>query len=196
MHGMINRGLQCYIRDIHGLDVWEETCERVKLSFYNFETMLTYDDATTEDLLKSFSTLIDRSREEILEDFGTYVVSEETLSAVRRLLKLGGSNYVDFLQSLNFVYDRAKMAVPDLDLPTMELIANSPNKFTLHTRFQKRGYGAALLGLLRALADDYGALVSIEHCHKSLKIADEDCFIITILRDDWSSEKHLELVKH
>ncbi len=196
MHGMINRGLQCYIRDIHGLDVWEETCEQANLSFNNFETMLTYDDATTEDLLTSFSILISRSRNEILEDFGTYVVSEEALSAVRRLLKLGGSNYVEFLHSLNFVYDRAKMAVPELDLPKMELVKNSPNKFTLLTRFEKRGYGAALLGLLRALADDYGALVSIKHCHKSLKHMDEDCFEIDILQDNWSSASFLELVKH
>lgn len=36
MHGMINRGLQCYIRDIHGVDVWEETCERAKLPFFQF----------------------------------------------------------------------------------------------------------------------------------------------------------------
>lgn len=87
MHGMINRGLQCYIRDIHGVDIWEETCEQAKLPYYNFEYMLTYDDATTEDLLSSFGALVGRKRDEILEDFGVYIVSEDALSTVRRLLK-------------------------------------------------------------------------------------------------------------
>ena len=196
MHGMINRGLQCYIRDIHGVDVWEETCDQAKLPFYNFESMLTYEDATTEDLLSSFGALTNRSRDEILEDFGTYMVSEDALSAVRRLLKFGGGSYVEFLQSLNFVYDRAKMAVPDLDIPTMELIAHSSSQFTLYAWFQKRGFGATLLGLLRALADDYNTLVSITHARRALRHVDEDIFTINLLREDWHANSTPELVHH
>lgn len=155
-----------------------------------------YDDATTEDLLTSFGTLVGRQRDEILEDFGTYVVSEEALSAVRRLLKFSGENYVEFLQSLNFVYDRAKLAVPDLDVPTMELVAHGPKRFTLYSRFRKCGFGATLLGLLRALADDYGALVSIQHDRRILKHLDEDVFTIDLLREDWRAGAAPELVCH
>ncbi len=196
MHGMINRGLQCYIRDIHGVDVWEETCEQAKLPFYNFEAMLTYDDATTEDLLASFGLLVDRQRDDILEDFGTYVVSRDTLSAVRRLLKFGGDSYGDFLQSLNFVHDRAKMAVPDLDIPSMEVVRHNPKQYTLYSRFQKRGFGVILLGLLRALADDYGALVTITHDRRALRHVDEDIFTINLLREGWHERAAPELVHH
>lgn len=196
MHGMINRGLQCYICDIHGVDIWEETCENAKLPFFNFESMLSYDDATTEDLLSSFGALVERPRDEILEDFGTYVVSEDALTAVRRLLKFGGGSYAEFLQSLNFVYDRAKMAVPDLDIPTMELVTHSPKSYTLHSRFQKRGFGATLLGLLRALADDYHTLVSITHTRRKLKHVDEDVFDINLLHESWHTQSKPELVHH
>jgi hypothetical protein len=196
MHGMINRGLQCYIRDIHGVDVWEETCEQAKLPFYNFESMLTYDDATTENLLTCFGELVDRSRDEILEDFGTYVVSEDALSAVRRLLKFGGANYAEFLLSLNFVSARAKMAIPDLDIPMMEVITKGPCEFILYSRFQKRGFGATLLGLLRALADDYNTLVTIEHFRKTLKYVDEDVFTINLLQEGWFNTVRPALVQH
>ncbi len=196
MHGMINRGLQCYIRDIHGVDVWEETCEQAKLPHYNFESMLTYDDATTEGLLSSFGALVGRQRDEILEDFGVYMVSDDALSTVRRLLKFGGRNYVEFLQSLNFVYDRAKLAVPGLDIPMMELVTHGPCRFTLYARFQKRGFGVTLLGLLRALADDYNTLISIEHSRRKLKHLDEDIFNIELHYADVKGTIFPELVPH
>ncbi len=196
MHGMINRGLQSYIRDIHGPDIWEETCELAKLPHCNFETMLTYEDATTENLLNSFGDITRRSRDEILEDFGTYIVSETALSTVRRLLKFGGSSYVAFLQSLDFVYDRAKLAVPDLDIPTLKLETRDKQHFTLYARFQKRAFGAALLGLLRALADDYNTLVSIEHSRNSLRHVDEDIFTITVLQENWNTHGSPKLVRH
>jgi len=196
VHGMINRGLQCYIRDIHGVDVWEETCEQAKLPYYNFESMLTYDDATTEDLLSSFGALVGRQRDEILEDFGVYIVSEDALSTVRRLLKFGGTNYVEFLQSLDFVYDRAKLAIPDLDIPMMELVTHGPCHYTLYARFQKRGYGVALLGLLRALADDYNTLISIEHSRNKLKHVDEDIFAIELHNSECLEPPSPDLVQH
>lgn len=187
MHGLINRGLQCYIRDIHGVEVWEETCERAKLPFYSFESMLVYDDATTEDMLRGICDLIDRPRDEILEDFGTYVVSEAALTAVRRLLKFGGDTYQEFLYSLNFVYDRAKLAIPDLDVPIIEVTKQPLNQFTIRAQFFKRGYGAVLLGLLRALADDYGALVSVAREHRALKHTDEDIYHIHVFEENWRS---------
>jgi hypothetical protein len=158
--------------------------------------MLTYDDVTTENLLSSFGDLVDRSRDEILEDFGTYVVSEDTLTAVRRLLKFGGENYGEFLQSLNFVSARAKMAVPGLDIPMMEVVSNGPREFILYSRFQKRGFGATLLGLLRALADDYNTLISIKHYRKILKYVDEDVFTINLLHEDWFDKPQPALVQH
>lgn len=196
MHGIINRGLQCFIRDIHGVDMWEETCEQAKLPFYNFESMLTYDDATTEDLLSSFGGLINRSRDDILEDFGTYIVSEQALTAARRLLKFGGGNYVEFLYSLNFVYDWAKLAVPDLDIPTMELVAHDARHFTLYARFQKRGFGAALLGLLRAMADDYKTLVIITHTRSILRHVDEDIFKVELHDEEGADHVPTVLVPH
>ena len=196
MHGIFNRGLQCFIRDIHGVDIWEETCEQAKLPFYNFESMLTYDDATTEDLLSSFGGLVKRSRDDILEDFGTYIVSEDALTAARQLLKFGGGNYVEFLQSLNFVYDRAKLAVPDLDIPLMELVSHGACHFTLRARFQKRGFGATLLGLLRAMADDYNALVTITHTRRVLRHVDEDIFRIVLHDEKGFQQASPVLVQH
>ena len=51
-------------------------CTAAGLSFFNFETMLTYEDGITDRLVDAVAQALGRKRPEVLEDFGTYVVSE------------------------------------------------------------------------------------------------------------------------
>lgn len=185
MHGMINRGLQFYVRDIFGVEVWEETCTKAQLPYFSFETMLTYDDDVTDRIIDGLAETLGRQRPELLEDFGTYVVAEESLSAVRKLLRFGGEDYVEFLHSLEDVHDRAKIALPDLEVPQFELETAGDGQFHLHYRFHKRGFGAVFLGLLRGMADDYGALILVDHLHREKGGVDRDRFDISLLHMGW-----------
>jgi Haem-NO-binding len=187
MHGMVNRGIQCFVRDIYGQPRWEEVCSRAGLPFFNFESMLVYEDKMTEKVLGTLGQVLGLSRAEILEDFGTYVVSDAHLSSVRRLLRLGGDTFEEFLHSLDDVHDRAKIAMPDLDVPRLTLEPHSESEFTLHYKFSKLGYGGVFLGLLRAMADDYGALVLIDHFPQRLGRVDKDHFSIRLLHLNWSA---------
>ncbi|MCP5072149.1 MAG: heme NO-binding protein [Rhodobacteraceae bacterium] len=196
MHGMFNRGLQCYVRDIFGPHVWEETCTRAELPFFNFETMLPYDDDITEAVLTSLSAVLDRPRNEVLEDFGTYVVSEARLSAVRKLLRFGGDTFEEFLHSLEDVHDRAKLALPDLDVPHLRLEPHSETQLTLHYRFAKLGFGTVFLGLLRGMADDYGALVVIDHICNRKGAIDADRFEISLMHLGWTEAVDLQAAAH
>lgn len=185
MHGLVNRGLQAYVRDIFSVDVWEDACTEAGLSFFNFETMLTYEDEITDRLIDAVAGSLGRSRPEVLEDFGTYVVSEQKLATVRKLLRFGGEDYEEFLMSLEDAHDRAKIAIPDLDVPQFEVESLERNRFRLHYTFQKRGYGAVFLGLLRGMADAYGALVFIDHSPVSGPSGDKDTFDISIHQIGW-----------
>lgn len=185
MHGTINRGLQAYVCEIFGKETWEDTCGRAELTSFNFETMLTYDDAITDRVIDGLTKVLGRERSDILEDFGTFVVSESTLQSVRKLLRFGGENYVEFLQSLEDVHDRAKIALPDLDVPQFELETRSATEFVLHYEFEKLGFGAVFLGLLRGMADDYGALILIDHLPQTQGALDIDKFEISLLHMGW-----------
>ncbi len=196
MHGMINRGVQCYVRDIFGPEIWEETCSRAELPFFNFETMLRYDDDITETVLNTLAQVLARPRHELLEDFGTYVVSEERLAAVRKLLRFGGDTFEEFLHSLEDVHDRAKLALPDLDVPHLRLESHSKAQHTLHYRFSKLGYGSVFLGLLRGMADDYGALVVIDHISERKGAIDADRFEISLMHIGWRDAVDLQAVVH
>lgn len=168
MHGMINRGLQSFVHDYYGARKWEETCVAADLPFYSFETLVHYHDDVTKRLLETLSVVLDRAKEDILEDFGTYVVTDERFLGIRRLLRFGGENYVDFLMSLEDVSARFKVAMPFLQVPSLMLEDQPDNVYSVHYEYTLPGYGPVLLGLLRAMADDYGALVTIEH-HEKLK---------------------------
>ena len=193
MHGLVNRGLQAYVRDIFSPEIWEDACTTAGLSFFNFETMLTYEDGITDRLVEAVASALDRNRPEVLEDFGTYVVSEERLSAVRTLLRFGGEDFEEFLHSLEDVHDRAKIALPDLDVPFFELETLGDDTYRLHYSFHKRGYGAVFLGLLRGMADDYGALVLIEHTPIATPELDRDRFDISILHMGWPDAVQADL---
>lgn len=163
MHGLINRAIQSFVCNTYGPQRWQQVTEAAGLDFTNFEAMLIYDDDQTSRVVAALCAQLGRDPSEVLEDLGTYLVSHPEVEGLRRLLRFGGVTYVDFLHSLDDLPDRARLAVSDLHLPAMELREHADGHFTLTCRPGLPGFGWMMMGLLRAMADDYGALVTLEH---------------------------------
>jgi hypothetical protein len=163
MHGLINRSLESFIRATYGDGLWSELIGELDLGFSSFEPMLRYDDAVTQALIDTAADRLDKPRAALLEDFGTFLIAHPVAWRVRRLLRFGGVDYEDFLHSLGDLQGRARLAVPDLELPRLELIDHGQGSFTLNSTTDQVGFGYVLLGVLRAMADDYGALVFLEY---------------------------------
>lgn len=163
MHGLINRALECFVRDTYGPARWADVTRRAGLGIDGFEAMLSYDSALTAEVLQAIGQVLDRPGEEILEDVGTYLVSHPNTEPLRRLLRFGGVTFTEFLHSLDELPDRAALAVDDLDLPRMEIVDLSDTVFELTIAGGLPGFGHVMTGVLRAMADDYGALVMLDH---------------------------------
>lgn len=163
MHGLINRSLQCFLRDTYGPPAWEAVCREAALGFGSFEAMLTYDDGLTEKVIAAAALVLKRGRETLLEDLGTYLVSHDNPTSLRRLLRFSGVNFADFLNALEELPERGRLVLPDLDLPDLELTDHGGGLFKLRCRAPLIGVGHVMMGLLRAMADDYGALVLLDH---------------------------------
>ncbi len=163
MHGLINRAVQCFVRDTYGPGLWLRVVQEVGLPFDSFEPMLRYDADLTENVIDAAARILNRPREALLEDLGHYLVSHQNLESLRRLLRFGGVSFGDFLNSLEDLPGRGRLAVPDLDLPDLVLQDRGAQIYALSCRFPMPGVGHVMLGLLRAMADDYGALVLLEH---------------------------------
>ena len=163
MHGLINRSIQSFVHDSYSADVWKEIAAKANLDFVEFEAMLSYEDALTPRVLNAASQVLQRPRNDIMEDIGTYLVSHPTFESLRRLLRFGGVDFEDFLHSLDDLPDRARLAVSDLDLPEMDMIEHGDGQFSLVCAAPVAGYAYVMMGILRVMADDYGALALLDH---------------------------------
>jgi hypothetical protein len=112
------------------------------------------------------------------------------LEGVRRLLRFGGINFEEFLHSLDDLPDRARLAVSDLDLPGLEIDERADGCFELLCRSGVPGFGYVLVGMLRVIADDYGALVLLDH---ETGENDLEKIFITLIDKDFSQGRKFDL---
>ncbi|WP_103333087.1 heme NO-binding domain-containing protein [Pseudotabrizicola formosa] len=162
MYGLINRALENFLKERHGAALWQRVVQRAQSPFDGFEPLLTYDAALTDALVTAAADLLGQTRETVLEDLGTELVSHRDRDGLRRLLRFGGVSFRDFLHSLEELPDRARLALPYLELPALALQDHGAGRFTLRALPYVTGAGYILMGLLRAMADDYGALVVLD----------------------------------
>ncbi len=192
MHGLINRSLENFICRAYGTELWQDIVTEADLGFDTFEGMFIYDDELTQAIIDGAVRRLDKSQEEFLEDFGTFLIADPENDRVRRLLRFGGVDYSDFLQSLDELRGRVRLALPCLDMPELELRELGSGEFTLTCTAPQVGFGHVLLGVLRAMADDYGALVFLEYLGR---LGNTDTLSIRLLDEAFSEGREFSLVR-
>ncbi|PJF11324.1 heme NO-binding domain-containing protein [Pseudorhodobacter sp. MZDSW-24AT] len=190
MLGLINRALEDFLKRRHGSAVWQRVVLRAQLPFDSFEPLLSYDPALTETVIRAACVELGRPRESILEDLGTTLVSHHDRDGLRRLLRFGGVTFRDFLHSLEELPNRARLALPDLHLPTIVLEDRGGGQFTIRALPPFAGAGFILIGLLRAMADDYGALVLLDMMPSE---REEDVISVLLLDEAHSEGRKFDL---
>lgn len=190
MHGLINKAVQCFVRDSYGAACWSDVARQSNLGFTDFEAMLTYEDELTDVVINGACDLLQRPREDLLEDIGTYLVSNPNVEALRRLLRFSGVTFQDFLHSLDELPDRARLAVSDLELPQIDVSEVAQDYYKLTVQGGIKGYGHVMVGVLRAMADDYGALAVLEFTGANAGVETVD---IHLLQTDYSSGRDFSL---
>jgi hypothetical protein len=155
---MVNRALQGFLVATYGPEIWAEVRVQAGLGFDDFEAMLHYDDVMTLAAFEAACQVMRKPPNALLEDIGTWLVTDAQLEPLRRLLRFAGPTFLDFLNSLEELGDRGRLAMPDLDMPKIEVEQLDPSNFRLRASWVLPGIAPILLGSLRAMADDYGAL--------------------------------------
>lgn len=163
MHGLIFWTVQAFVTDGFGATRWAEVTTRADLGFEGFEAMLPYEPALLPRVLDACAEVLDRPQAALLEDLGGYLVTHPNNEAIRRLMRFGGLDFIEFLHSLDDLPDRTRLALQGLDLPEITLRDHRSHVFTLECRGEPSGFGHVLVGLLQGMADDYGALAVISH---------------------------------
>lgn len=162
MHGLILWTFEFFVRLTYGNQVWTGVLSKLDLSLNAVEPLFHYDDQVGLSILQQLAIDLSRDRQSLLEDFGTFLVTDTRVERVRRLLRFGGVDYTDFLHSLEDLKGRSLLAVPDLHLPNIQVDERQPHRFEITCENIPKGAPYVLLGVLRALADDFGSLVFLE----------------------------------
>ena len=163
MYGLTNRAIQRFVTDTYGEEMWSEVASTAALGFETFEPLLIYDPTITESVINAASFELERNRGDFLEDLGQYLVTHPNSEPIRRLLRFGGACFTEFLESLEDVPERARLALPDREFPPVMLHQVGPHHFILLIEAELEGIGHIVIGALRGMADDYGVLATIEH---------------------------------
>lgn len=158
MHGLINKSIQSFLQVNYGDVVWEDVAATIGVPSDGFESMMVYPDDVTDRLLSTACDILQRDEVSLLEDIGIFLVTQPALEPVRRLMRFGGPTFEDFILSLDEVHDRAALAVPDLKLPRIRLKDTGNGSYILTSIWSRSGAMALVSGIVRAMADDYGAL--------------------------------------
>ena len=162
MHGLLFRTLQLFVQDTYGRDAWQAITTMADLDINDFEPMLNYPVGFFDKIIEAVEAILDKPRDHFFEDLGTYLVAHPNSEGLRRLLRLGGVDYIEFLFFLDDLPDRVRLTVVDLELPYLEIVEVSDERFKLFIGPGLPGFDFVMMGVLRAMADDYGALVLLE----------------------------------
>lgn len=161
MHGAVNKAIEWYITDTYTRAVWDGIAREARLKSPSFEAMLAYEPRVTERVIEAAVARIGKPRDALLEDLGIYLVSHPRYEGLRRLLRFAGVTFEDFVLSIDELQDRARLALPDLDLGPIRVSVLGASRYRVCCGSGWTGFPQVLAGGIRAMADDYGALVTL-----------------------------------
>jgi hypothetical protein len=159
---MICKPFEAFLRDRYGDVAWSRICAAAGHAGLTFESMRRYPDAVLMLLVSSAAHDLSQPASALLEDVGTWLCTKPELRALRRLIRFSGPDFETLVRALDDLHPRARLAVPDLNLPRCTVRADGPNRYDIAVCWSHPGAAAVMVGMLRAMADEYGALALID----------------------------------
>lgn len=158
MHGLVNRSIEGFLRASYGAEVWDVVARAAGVDPEGFLTWTPTADEVTTAMLRATAMQLRKSVGECLEDIGAWLTRQEE---IRRLLRFSGSDYPEFLESLHELPGRIALVIPDLAIPELTVICESEGSYVIHPAWHWPGFLRVTAGVIRGMADDYGALALI-----------------------------------
>lgn len=162
MQSLLSKALEAFLRDRHGDAVLDAVLREADLEGIQLELFQRQPPETILRFHRAATTLLGISHNNLMEDLGTWVCVHPPLEPVRRLFRFSGETFEEMLFSLDAVPARIELAMPGLILPELALEELGDGRFSVRCYDEMPGLGSFLLGVLRAMADDYGTLAFLE----------------------------------
>lgn len=177
MHRLVVRAVEEFLRDTYGDSLWRDVLARVGTTAAISPSGSRPETAPRGipaggALVAMAAEILGKTSEEMFEDLGAWLARRE---AIRRLLRFSGRDFRDFVLSIEELPGRAHFVIPELDMPRITVTHQDGGTIRLSLPPDALAWTAILGGLLRAMADDYGALglIVIDGSGVEVHISDE-----------------------
>lgn len=155
MNRLVDRTIEEFLRMTYGDDLVRVLADELAL-----QEGLPRDDlqGCGRQALALVAAQMVKSRAEMFEDVGAWLTR---LEPIRRLLRFSGRDFRDFLLGLEELPGRAHLVLPHLAVPDLT-ITRLTGAIVITVRADDPDWQPVLIGLVRGMADDYGALCLID----------------------------------
>ncbi|RNF33383.1 heme NO-binding domain-containing protein [Paracoccus methylarcula] len=151
MHWLVRRSIESFLRETYSDQFWLRVCQR---SGDDALQRYVYDRHSI-DLISDAARFLDKPEDDLLEDLGAWIARRRR---VRRLLRFSGRNFPDFLLNLEMLADRVRMVMPDFFMPRVQVFEDGADCLRIDFPPDGHDWACCMAGLIRCMADDYGAL--------------------------------------
>ncbi len=155
MYGLVNKAIEGLVVSEFGAQKWQQIKEKAGYHEETFISMISYDDSITYNLVGAASEITNVSPENLLEAFGSYWVKYTAEEGYGDMLKMGGDNFVDFLNNLNDLHQRVGSMMPGLVPPFFETEGLGDKKIKLTYISKRVGLVPMVIGLLKGLGERF-----------------------------------------
>ena len=179
MYGLINRAIKDLVIERAGEAAWKRVHHDAGVQEDEFVAMESYSDESTYALIGSASRLLDLPQEEILKEFGRKWITYTAARGYGELMDGWGLDVGSFLDNLNQIHARLKLAMPRLEPPHFEVFERGESSLVLRYWSDRPGLSPMVIGLLEGLGERFGTPVSVELRSARSEEQDHDEFFVT-----------------
>lgn len=161
MNSLINRAIEEFLRATHSEALVREVAEeatagRPAAPGASFGT----------PVLERAAARLSKPLPEMVEDMGGWMTRVEP---IRRLLRFSGRDFRDFLLRLDELPGRTHLVLHELVVPRLQVEADERSVWLVMLQHDPV-WQHLLVGLIRGMADDYGALCLISVEERSIRV--------------------------
>ncbi len=180
MYGLVNNGIRTFIAERYGEEMWHAICRDAGLDDPNFESMLSYEDKVTHDLVGAICRHLDLTAAEVLEVFGEFWVGFAHETAIGQVMQFQGDTFLERLAGLDEMHDQVRLAMPHLVPPSFEFEEGADGVHRLHYHSHREGLQPMVIGLLKGLSEQTGVGVEVTLVESRADGHDHDVFELRV----------------
>lgn len=193
MYGLLNRAIEELVVERSGLATWHAVKRKAGVQVHAFESMESYPDEITYELVAAASEVLGESPTELLRAFGRHWILFTGRSAYGSILEAAGRDLRDFLGNLDAIHASFAAGMPELVPPRFSVSEEPGDTLRILYHSERDGLAPMVLGMLEGLGAlfeselDPGSELEVSHVvpRSSTSCADE--FLIVAAKREGSA---------